>query len=55
MPTFGIVMVNLDDMRDEDAFFLHRKLHIPVIRAYMGEYPPVDITEGSTHYCHKLR
>lgn len=39
-----------DDMRDEDAFFLAQEIAHLVIRAYMGEYPLADITEGSTHY-----
>ena len=34
-------------MRDEDAFFPAQEIAHSVIRAYMGEYPPVDITEGS--------
>ena len=39
-----------DAMRDEDAFFIAQEISHLVIRAYMGEYPLVDITEGSTHY-----
>ncbi len=39
-----------DTMHDEDAFFLAQQISHLVIKAYMGEYPLADITEGSTHY-----
>ena len=35
-------------MRDEDA--PAQEIAHPVIRAHMGEHPPVDITEGSTRH-----
>lgn len=39
-----------DDMRDEDAFYLAQEIAHLVARAYTGEFPLADITEGSTHY-----
>lgn len=39
-----------DVMHDEDAFFLAQEIATLVVRAWMGEYPLADITEGSTHY-----